>query len=51
MTELALSCALLELPVDPHRLYTEDDQLFFLWLQNIVEQVVMARRKASKNAQ
>lgn len=39
MTQLAVACALLEIPVDPIRLYESEDDLLMLWLSGVVDRV------------
>ncbi len=46
MTILAQRCALLEIAVDPGRLYFGDDPTFEVWLSGLADAVEQAKREA-----
>lgn len=50
MTELMVNCALLEIPVDPGRLFDGDDPNFELWLSTVVDLVNSKRREQNRTA-
>ena len=45
MTDLAYACAALELPVDPGRLYDNEDPYFHYWLAGLVDRLAARRRR------
>jgi hypothetical protein len=50
VTTLAVACALLEIPVDPGRLYDSDDPAYLGWLGQVVEQVNSRHRAEAAKA-
>ena len=50
MTQLAVACALLEIPVDPVKLYESDDSLLMLWLSGVVDRVSSKNREQAARA-
>jgi hypothetical protein len=50
VTELALRCSLLEIPVDPVALYHADDPLLMMWLDELTDRVSAELRRQQERA-
>lgn len=48
MTDLMYRCAMLEVAVDPGRLYDGDDPYFEIWLSTVLDRVNAKKREQSK---
>jgi hypothetical protein len=47
---LARNCVLLEIPVDPERLWISNDAQFLHWMSELVEMVNAEHRKQSRKS-
>jgi hypothetical protein len=50
VTQLAVACGLLEIPVDPVALFYSEDDLMLLWLGCVVERVSQENRRQAAEA-
>jgi hypothetical protein len=50
VTQLAVACAMLEIPVDPVTLYYSDDALLLTWLATVADRVSQENRNQAAEA-
>jgi hypothetical protein len=50
VTQLAVACSLLEVPVDPVALFYADDDLMLQWLSHVVDRVSQENRAQQARA-
>ena len=48
MSDLAFTCAMLELPISPEAIYRTGDPVFLRWLADLTNRVASERRAQSK---
>jgi hypothetical protein len=50
VTQLAVACAMLDIPVDPVTLYRSDDSLMLQWLAEVADRVSQENRAQAAKA-
>jgi len=48
VSDLAFTCAMLELPINPSELYYTRDLLFLRWLSDLADRVASTRRSQQR---